>query len=307
MSFLLIALGVVLLYYGGDLLVSGAGTLASRLGISRLVIGLTVVAFGTSAPELAATVTSALQGVPELAIGNVIGSNIANIALILGAASVLYALQSNWRFLRVEMMMMVAVSALLIPLFWDGRLSRLEGAVLLLLLTAYLWYMFTGSQRALPEVETASDAVPLWRSIAGVVVGVLLLVGGAQALVTGAVSVARAMGVSEAVIGLTLIAFGTSLPELASSMVAALKRESEMILGNIVGSNIFNVLAVLGITAIIKPLEEPFALVRTDIFIMLGFSVALPLLMLSGSRLGRVEGSFLLLAYAGFVVGRYLF
>ena len=296
-----------MLYYGGNLLVNGAGTLASRLGVSRLVIGLTVVAFGTSAPELAATVASALQGVPELAIGNIIGSNIANIALILGASSVLYALQSNWHFLRVEMVMMVVVGALLLPLFLDGRVSRLEGAGLLVLLGGYLWYMFAGSSTNLPEVDVGDKSAPLWRSVTGVVIGVALLVGGAQALVTGAVSIARAVGISEAVIGLTLIAFGTSLPELASSIVAALKRESEMILGNIVGSNIFNVLAVLGITVLIKPLEEPFALVRTDIFIMLGFSVALPLLMLSGSRLGRVEGIVLLIAYTGFVVGRYLF
>ena len=300
MSFFLLILGIALLYVGGEALVNGATSLGTRLGLSRMVVGLTVVAFGTSAPELAATLLAAISGVPELGVGNIVGSNIANIGLILGIAALIYALQSTRQFLRRELPIMLIVSAALIPVFWDGYVSRLEGVLFLICLGIYLWYTLkTGSLD--DELELEESAQPLWRSLAGVLLGIALLVVGAQALVTGATAIARSLGVSEAVIGLTLVAFGTSLPELASSVVAALKRETDIILGNVIGSNIFNVLAVLGLTALVSPFEQPLNLVLTDIFIMLGFGVALGLLMLRRQRLGRTGATALLLAYFVYV------
>ncbi|CAN5873734.1 calcium/sodium antiporter [soil metagenome] len=311
MNVLFVVLGVALLYYGGELLVNNAVRLAGRLKISSLVIGLTVVAFGTSAPELAATLAANVQGLPELALGNVVGSNIANVGLILGLTALLYPLQSGPTFVRRELPVMVGVSALLVPLLWDGVVGRVEGALLLLLLGGYLFYLLKLEPDSV-QVDTpdqspdgALDETPLWRSLLFIALGVGLLVGGARLLVIGAAAIARAFGVPEAVIGLTLVAFGTSLPELASSVVAALRKETDIIWGNIVGSNIFNVLAVVGVTALVTPVREPFGNVAPDLGVMLAFGVALLPLMFIRNRLGRVGGGALLLAYLGYVA--YLF
>ena len=298
------ALGVALLYFGGDLLVKNAVRLAARLGVSSLVVGLTVVAFGTSAPELAATLVANLQNLPELALGNVVGSNIANIGLILGLTALLYPLQSEPSFVRREVPVMVGVSTLLVPVLWDGVVGRLEGALLLVVLGVYLVYLLRAQPDAV-EVAEPENRVPLWRSLLLVALGVGLLVVGARLLVVGAAAIARAFGVPEAVIGLTLVAFGTSLPELASSAVAALRKETDIILGNIVGSNIFNVLAVLGVTALAEPIKEPFANVAPDLGVMLAFSLAVLPMMFRRSRLGRVGGGVLLLSYLAYIV--YLF
>ena len=199
---------------------------------------------------------------------------------------------------------MLGVSALLVPALWDGVVGRLEGALLLLLLGAYLFYLLKVESNAV-EVPTLENEVPLWRSLLLLALGIGLLVVGARLLVVGAAAIARAFGVPEAVIGLTLVAFGTSLPELASSAVAALRKETDIILGNIVGSNIFNILAVLGVTALVKPVEESFARALPDLGVMLLFSVAVLPMMFRRSRLGRVAGGVLLLAYAAYVA--YLF
>ena len=309
MSLLLIILGAALLYIGGDLLVKNSVRLAARLGLSSLVIGLTVVAFGTSAPELAATLASVLEGAPGLAIGNVIGSNIANIGLILGFTAVLYPLYNSRFFLRRELPVAIGVSLLLIPLFWDGVMSRLEGLFLLGLLAAYLWYVIKSDPEQI-TAETEDDAEsddekPLWRSLFFVLLGVALLVIGARSLVTGAVAIARSLGVSEAVIGLSMVAFGTSLPELASSVVAALRKETDIILGNIVGSNLFNILAVLGTTVVISPISQPFSGIGTDIIIMIAFTLAVWPLMFWNRRISRRDGIILSAAYVGYIA--YLF
>ncbi len=305
-SWLFVSAGVVLLYLGGEWLVRHAVNLASRSGISPLVIGLTVVAFGTSMPELAATVASSLQGAPALALGNVIGSNIANIGLILGLSVSLYALQGDRKFLVREIPLMIGISALMIPLLWDGHIGRLEGAVLLLLLAAYLWRLLRQSPTALrDQVDPEQPTASIWLSLLGATAGIVLLVAGARLLVIGAVTIATNLGVSEAVIGLTVVAFGTSLPELASSVVASLKRQTDIILGNIIGSNVFNVLAVLGVTAVIQPLSESFASISTDLIIMMGFSLALPLLLFRNYRLGRPAGIFLVIAYLLYVAYLY--
>jgi len=309
MSLFLIILGAALLYVGGDLLVKNSVRLASRLGLSSLVIGLTVVAFGTSAPELAATLASVLEGSPGLAIGNVIGSNIANIGLILGFTAILYPLYNSRFFLRRELPVAIAVSLLLIPLFWNGVLGRLEGIFLLALLVGYLTYVIKSDpEQITTELEDDTEAdneKPLWRSVLFVLLGVGLLVGGARSLVTGAVDIARSLGVPEAVIGLSMVAFGTSLPELASSVVAALRKETDIILGNIIGSNLFNILAVLGTTVVVSPISQPFSAIGTDIIIMIVFTVAVWPLMLWNRRISRRDGVILSVGYVAYIV--YLF
>ncbi len=312
MSYLFVLLGVALLYAGGELLVRNASQLARTFGLSSLVIGLTVVAFGTSAPELATTLLSTLEGSPEVAVGNVVGSNIANIGLILGLTALIYPLQSARRFIRREVPFMVVVGALLFPVFWDGVVARYEGLLLLAFFGGYLWYQFRRSKGVsevapeAPEDEAPKRTVPSWRAWLGVAAGVAVLVAGAQALVTGAVTIAQGFGVPERVIGLTLVAVGTSLPELASSLVAALRREPDLILGNVVGSNIFNIVAILGLTALIYPIRVGYADIQTDLLVMLGLSIFVLPLMLPRYRLGRTGGVVLLALYAAYIAVLFL-
>jgi len=302
-----IALGTLLLYFGGNLLVDNAGALARSWGVSSLVIGLTIVSFGTSAPELAASVTAALNGSPELALGNVIGSNIANIALILSVAALIYPLATQKPFLRRELPVMIGSAALLPLLLRDGVLGRAEGSLLLALLGVYLWTLLR--RREVPQ--TGSDEPDKksnfpWLSVLGATLGLGLLVGGAQLLVSGATSLARGFGVPEFVIGLTLVAVGTSLPELAASGIAASRRESDIALGNVVGSNIFNVLFILGVTALVRPIRVSYSVVSTELWLMVGLSLLLLPLLITGLRLGRREGGVLLTLYLGYVVYLYL-
>ncbi len=296
-------IGVALLYGGGELLVRNAVHLARRFGVSSLVIGLTVVAFGTSSPELAATLIANLQGAAGVALGNVIGSNIANIGLILGMTALAYPLVASRSFMRRDVPLTLAVALILFPLFWDGQLGRVEAAILLTALLAYLWFLFRYDEIPHGEaLEKATPSVPTWRALLGAGLGIALLVVGARALVEGAVAIAESFGVSERVIGLTLVAVGTSLPELASSLVAALRRQTAIILGNIAGSNVFNILAILGVTAFVKPLPGTLAELSFDLWVMAGFSVLLALLMARGLRLGRLGGGVLLLSYGAYVV-----
>lgn len=310
-----ILFGVGLLYFGGEALVRNASVLARSWGMRPMVVGLTVVAFGTSAPELAASLTAALQGAPEIAIGNVIGSNVANVALILAITAVIYPLRTEARFLRREMPIMVGTAALLAAFLLGGGIGRAEGAVLVLFLAGYLVLLLRAgeAQEEAPEVTAsfrrayAGRASPVpWRAVLGALVGLGLLVAGAQALVAGATSLARGFGVPELIIGLTLVAVGTSLPELATSIIAAVKREPEIALGNIVGSNIFNVLGIVGATAIVRPVVVPFEAVALDLGVMLALSVLLVPFLVSGLRLGRREGTLLLGLYLAYVVALYV-
>ncbi len=307
MSVVYLVLGVVLLFVGGDRLVRGAVSLAARLRVRPMVIGLTVVAFGTSAPELAASITAALAGTPELAVGNVVGSNIANVGLILGLTALVWPLAADGRFVRVEVPIMVGVTLVALPLVADGRVARWEGLALLVGLAAFLTYVArSGSTLAEEATESVqADPAPLWLALAVTTAGGFLLWLGARLLVTGAVDIASALGVSDRIIGLTMVAVGTSLPELASSLVAALKRQSDIVLGNIVGSNIFNLLAVLGATAAIHPFGFDAVAARLDLVAMTLFAVAVVPLMWRRDRLGRVGGSMLLVAYALFVTALF--
>ncbi|MFU8888991.1 MAG: calcium/sodium antiporter [Trueperaceae bacterium] len=309
MNVVLVVVGLLGLYLGGELLVRGASSLARALGISPMVIGLTVVAFGTSAPELAATLVAALRGAPELAIANVVGSNVANIGLILGLTALAYPLATSASFLRREVPWMLAATLLAMPLLFDGRLGRVEGLLLWLALAVFLAAAFRSGGLAEVVDDDASGAAAVrrpWRDALGVAAGVAILAFGAHALVTGATALALIWGVPERVIGLTLVALGTSLPELASSLVAALRRETDIILGNVIGSNLFNLLAVLGTAAVVHPIEVPVAGLRLDLVIMLGFALAVVPLMLLGRRLGRRDGALLLAAYLTYVAWLYL-
>jgi cation:H+ antiporter len=308
LDIVLVAVGIVLLYGGGESLVTGSIALAGRLGLSPLLIGLTVVAFGTSAPELAATLAAALEGAPEVAFGNVVGSNVFNVGLILGVGAVVFPLSAGARFLRREMPFMIFTGALMFWLVADGVIGRIEGVVLLALLAGYLVVLLR-KQEEPPRVaeefaeEYGEAPAPLWSSTARVVVGIALLVLGAKVLVLGAIGLARELGISERVIGLTIVACGTSLPELASSVVAAARREGDLVLGNVVGSNIFNVLAILGTTGLVAPIRVGVGLgVWVDLGVMLLFSVVLwPFLMTRG-RLERWEGAVLLAGFVGYMV-----
>lgn len=306
-SIVFLLVGFVLLVLGGDVLVRSASSLAVRLGISPLVIGLTVVAFGTSAPELAATLASSLQGVPDLGVGNVIGSNIANIGLILGAAAILGPIGYNAAFVRRDMPISLLALALLVPMALDGRLGRWDGLLLLTALGTYLALLIRHDRNAVAGgvPDDAADA-SLWRSVGGVVLGVGFLVLGADAVVRGAVEIAGALGVPERVIGLTMVAFGTSLPELASSVAAAARRQGDMILGNIAGSNIFNVLAVLGTAAGATVIPVSLAEVGTDLVVAGAFAVALLLILVITGRIGRIAGAVLLAGYLAYVVALFV-
>ncbi len=310
MDFIFIILGIVLLYFGGDLLVDNASSLARRWGVSSLVVGLTVVSLGTSAPELAASVAAALGGSPELALGNVVGSNVANIALILSVTALIYPLRTQPQVLRRELPVMIGAALLLPLLLRDGTLSRAEGGLFLVLLGLYLWTLLSRRAPAETESENLDDpgevTKSLWFGVLKILLGLGLLVGGAQFLVSGATSVARGFGVPEFIIGLTLVAIGTSLPELAAAGIAAFRREPDIALGNVVGSNIFNVLFILGVTALVRPLQVDYRAVSLDLWLMIGLSFLLLPLLITGLRLGRREGGVLLTLYLGYVAYLYL-
>ena len=301
-----VAAGVALLFFGGEVVVNSASALARRLGLSPLVIGLTVVAFGTSSPELATTLTAGLQGSPDVALGNVVGSNIANIGLVLGVAAILCPLVTHEVFLRREVPFMLACSAGMLLVVRDGRIGRFEGLVMLVVLATYLWLLVRHERRH-PEVPVdiegtvPSATVPLWRSVLGVVAGLVLLSLGARSLITGAVDLAIALGVSERVVGLTVVAFGTSLPELAATIVAARRKWADFILGSLIGSNIFNILFILGTTSVVVPLTPNMTGVWIDLFVMCGFSLVIwPFLRLD-MKMTRIEGAILVAGYGAYI------
>ena len=301
--------GLVLLAAGAEGLVRGAASGARRMGLSPLLIGLTVVAYGTSAPELVVSVQAAVGGTPDVALGNVVGSNIGNIGLILGVAALMSPIRAKAQLLWVDIPIMIGVSALLLALLWDGVIGRLNGGVLMLGAGAYtvvcIWGARDESQAVLEDLF--DDGVPakgsLGRDLLFGIGGLALLVLGARFLVSGAVTVAEALDISTAVIGLTVVALGTSLPELATSVVAALRGQSDLALGNVVGSNVFNILGILGITACVQPLDAS-GLSWLDGGVMMGFAVlTLPLIWFDYT-FSRWEGAVLLGGYAAYVAVR---
>lgn len=323
---LLILLGLGMLVLGGEFFVRGAVRIAERLGVSPLMIGLTLVGFGTSTPELVTSVQASLAGSPGIALGNIVGSNIANILLILGLSALVFPIVVPSAALRRDGVVgAVAAAALLaVGLFWT--LDRVVGVAFLLGLTSYLVYAWrqesasTGDHTAAFEKAQALEEVHpgglaqhaehppggFWRgvpaSIGFVVVGLALVVGGGGFLVEGATGLARGLGVSESVIGLTIVAVGTSMPELVTSLVAAVRRHADVALGNVLGSSIYNVLGIGGVTALIAPTAVPPEIAGFDMFVMLGVALLLLVLARSGWRIGRREGGLLLALYAGYLL-----
>lgn len=308
-AILQVTAGLGLLLVGGEVLLRGAVALARRFGLSNLVIGLTVVAAATSMPELVVTVTTGLEGVPDIGIGNVIGSNIANILLILGAAALLFPIRTKPQALARDLIALTSATAFMVLVSVTGSFDRLHGIIMLVLLFAYIFYTYYDERRT-PTVateaeddETADLKVPTGCGMAVllVAIGVAGLVGGSELLIDGAVFIAVKAGVSEAIIGLTLVAIGTSLPELATAIVAGIRRHSEVALGNVLGSNLFNILGVLAALSLTLPFSVPDELRQVDIWVMAGATLLLIPVLISGYRIGRLEGAFFLLLYVGYI------
>ena len=302
-----LTIGLVLLLGGGEALVRGSVAAASRLGVSKLLIGLTLVGFGTSTPELVASLQAALAGSPGVAVGNVVGSNIANILLILGVSTVILPIATTKEAFRRDGTILIAASLLLVAVALGGSLGRGVGATFLLLLVAYTVFSYLSEARAggaaadLHAAEADDVAAPGISLPAGVglaLAGIAAIVFGASLLVGAAIEIAREVGISEAVIGLTMVAIGTSLPELATSVVAAIRRHGDVAFGNIVGSNVFNILGIAGMTAVVTPIEIPGQIVVFDVWVMLAAAVLLVIFAVTGWRVGRREGAVFLAAYA---------
>ncbi len=307
MSILFIILGLLLLVFGGDWLLKAAIGLSLKLNIPKVVIGMTVVSFATSAPELIVSVKSALNGATGLAIGNVIGSNIANIGLVLGITTILSSISVEKSFYKTDWPVMMIASVLLYFFIVDDLIIQTyEGVILLTVLIVFLVYLLRFQKQTVAEEVSENDDVSTYKVIFFLVIGGLGLWGGSELLINGATTLAKDVGVSDAVIGVTVVSVGTSIPELAASIIAVLKKEKAISLGNLIGSNIFNILAVLGITAIITPVEvksDAMSLIDNDIYWMLGISlVVLPLVFIpKRMQLGKRDGVTLLLAYITFV------
>ncbi len=310
---LLLIAGLAALFYGGNWLVRGASNLAHSFGVSVLIIALTFVALGTSMPELLVSVQAALSGKSDLAIGNVIGSNIANIGLILGATGLMTPLAVKAILLRREIPIMILISVGAYALTLDGRIDRLDGLVLLLAFVGVnLIFYFLAKresdtrERLLAEVEDpAEEQFARRKEAVYLIAGIIALVLGARIMVESAVVLARAMGISELIIAITLVAFGTSLPELAASISAAWHKETDLAIGNVVGSNIANLLLILGATATLQPIPVARAEVQFEFLVMIAFAVLL-LPFMRERRLGRKAAAFFLLAYCAFIAYSFL-
>lgn len=299
--------GLVLLYYGAEWLVRGASALGVKLGLTPLLIGLTVVALGTSAPELAVSLQAAFKGSGAIALGNVVGSNIANIGLVLGVAALIRPLAVQAQVIKIEAPLVLAASLMLCVLLVNGVLGRLEGAALFGALVLYLIFSVRAARaerNAAVDAEyadlVAAPARPQWQYVGMIAVGIAVLVVGANLLVGASVELARAFGLREALIALTIIALGTSLPELATSAVASFKREGDIAVGNVLGSNLFNILAVLGLTAVVSPFAAG-DLAWSDLAVMVALAVAVLPILRSGFVISRLEGGFLVGSYVAYI------
>jgi cation:H+ antiporter len=322
---LLLVAGLAMLVLGGEFLVRGAVQLAERMGISPLLIGLTLVGFGTSTPELVTSVQASLAGSPGIAIGNIVGSNIANILVILGLSAVISPVAVGSRALARDGVLVAATAALLVAIGFVWTLDRLAGLVFVALLVGYMVLAWR-TERAGADHTAAFEKAQAFEGVhtggvhqtgasapqaglGGVLLslgfalgGLALVVLGGGSLVEGAIALARSLGISETVIGLTIVAVGTSMPELVTSVVAAIRRQAEVALGNVLGSNIYNILGIGGVTALIAPTSIPTEIVRFDAPVMLGVSLALLWLARSGWRIGRLEGGLLLAGYVAYVL-----
>ncbi|MEC7120530.1 MAG: calcium/sodium antiporter [Pseudomonadota bacterium] len=310
-----VIVGLAILVWSADRFVDGASGLAKHLGVPALLIGILIIGFGTSAPEIVVSIISAMQGNPGLALGNAYGSNIANIALVLGITALISPIAIHSQIIRKEFPVLLAVTAVSVLILLNGWIGVLEGMILLTILAILvgisIWQAKSGKDDSIVaevEQELAEKTMTRNQSIFWVVVGLILLIISSRLLVWGAVGMAQAFGVSDLIIGLTIVAIGTSLPELVSSIAAARKGEHDMILGNIIGSNLFNTLAVVGIAAVIHPLAVASDVLTRDIPVMVGLTILLFVmcwrfkLHQEGKQISRAEGGGLLLIYAGYTV-----
>lgn len=302
LDYIYVVAGLLCLFLGGEALVRGSVGIAKRLAMSPLLIGLTVVGFGTSTPELLVSVNAAWRGVPDIAIGNIVGSNIANIALIMGITALVWPIRVSGSTLRRDTGVMVFAALALVPVFMMGEIGRLAGAMLLSGLIGYLFWAYLMPGDAAENAADDSEKPKAIVSVLWVVAGFVALIFGARFLVDGAVSIARDAGMSEAFIGLTIVAVGTSMPELATSVVAAFRRQSEIAIGNVIGSNIFNVLGIFGVTAVIKPIPVADRFVTFDLPVMIAVSLVMTALLLLRPTIGRKTGLALLSGYVAYVI-----
>ncbi len=303
MAVLFTLLGLVALVIGAEIMIRGAVALALRFHISPLVIGLTIVAMGTSMPELLVSLLAALKGNPELAIGNVVGSSIINISFILGASILIFPIEVDREARRIHWPVMMIVSLVFVLYCWNDLMSRFEGIVFVLLLVLYVVAMIRTSRRKqlMPGALPSVTYEPLWRSFLQLIIGIAALAFGADLFVDGAVQLANILGVSDQLVGVTIVAVGTSLPELITSLMAAFRKQPDISLGNLVGSNIFNLLGILGITAAISPIPVDLASFSLDVSAMILVALILFPLMFWGKKLGRPHGAILFLAYIVYV------
>lgn len=302
---LIFVVGLVILYLGAEWLVRGAASLALEYGIRPLVVGLTVVALGTSMPEFVLNFFAVLSNEDSLALGNIVGSNICNIALILGTSAVVLPLTVAPRTLKREYLIMLLVTGVFYLVALDGTISQADGLLLVGGLIAFLGYLLLDSRRrSQPPIAPSEDIpqAPAWKKALLLVGGMAFLAGGAHLMVTSAQSIAEQMGVDPVVVGLTVLAVGTSLPELAASLVSAIKQEADLSIGNVLGSNMLNVLFVVGLVSLIKPLAVEPAAIQIHFPVMIGFSLLLLPLAWTGYRITRLEGGVLLTGFVGYLV-----
>ncbi|MEX2578170.1 MAG: calcium/sodium antiporter [Verrucomicrobiales bacterium] len=298
-----LALSLLILFAGAEGLVRGSSSIARRLGLTPLVIGLTVVAFGTSMPELVVSLSATLRGSGDLAAGNVVGSNIFNIGVILALAALVCPIRVDAAVVRADAPIMIAASLVLGGLLFFGHVSRLAGLLLFAALVAYIAWSIRAARRqasAIVEQEFAegipSVSASVWRDVLFLVGGLAVLVAGSRLLVFSATEMARGFGVSEAIIGLTIVSAGTSMPELATSVLAAFRRQADIAVGNLIGSNLFNIFGIVGISALAAPLSAP-GITTFDLVVMLVFAIGVLPLLWTGLRLHRWEGALLLFIY----------
>lgn len=306
-SILYIIIAIALLYFGAKWLVNGSSVLALKAGVSPLVAGLTVVAFGTSSPELVVSLNAAASNQGNMAIGNIIGSNIFNIAIILGISSLFANLKVKLQLLKFDIPIVTAVTILFFIIFSDRHMSRLEGLIFLLILTLYIWFTIYKSRKEKNEevLQEYEEIMPptqkKWYLTIGLILaGLALLVGGSELLIMGSVDIAQTLGVSDTIISITILAAGTSLPELASSIVATMKKEYDIAIGNVIGSNIFNILGIAGISSIVKPMNA-IAISNINLYIMTGITLLLYPFLRSHYALKRDEGFFMILIYLAYI------
>ena len=294
--------GSAMLFYGADFMVRGGSQVAKRFGLSPIVIGLTVVAFGTSLPELVVSIAAAVEGSSPIAIGNVVGSNIANVGLVLGLSSLILPLKINLGQIKKDLIIYLAVCLLFTTFCVDGSVTRLEGLILFLCVIMYTLYSFsTSSNKNNPE-ESHSENIPnSLVSYALIISGIALLSFGANLFVTGAIDIARYFGITEIVIGMTIVALGTSLPELATSIIASFRKEHAISIGNIIGSNLFNLLSVIGIASLVTPIESPKEILFFEIPYMIFYGIILFPIGMMKQPIHRITSILLLLGYVLFI------